>query len=152
MNVDRGCSDMNGTEALRFGPLPCREAVAGKEAEEDMEGRRVTQVTERLNNFGGGVGGMDIHVGGVNASLSEAGVDGAVMKPFVPLDDEPKSRTEKSSKSRDDILVVGVHTGEALIDGRGGKPQVVGRRDCRSFASTTGDCASWSNRRSKSES
>lgn len=60
-------------------PLPFRESAAGREAEGEMGGRRATQVTERLNSFSGGVGGMDIHVGGVNASLSEAGVGGAVM-------------------------------------------------------------------------
>lgn len=70
---------MDGTDAHRFGPLPLRKSAAGRDADGDMGGRRATQVTERLKSFGGGVGGMDIHVGGVNASLSDAGVGGAVI-------------------------------------------------------------------------
>lgn len=61
-----------GNEARRFGEQrvrggACGIGEAGNEAEGETsgeEGRRVTQVTERRIKFGGGAGGVDIHVGG----------------------------------------------------------------------------------------
>lgn len=46
------------------------------EAANDENGRLVTQVTERLNSFGGGVGGVEIHFGG---ALRLGGEEGAVV-------------------------------------------------------------------------
>lgn len=61
--------EMDGAEARRLGAL-LDESVSdcvGYEAEGETAaqcGRRATQVTERRNNLGGGVGGIEIHVGG----------------------------------------------------------------------------------------
>ncbi len=56
-------------EARRLGIRAgaCEELAAGREFEEVITSpgeRRVLHVTERLTSSGGGVGGVDIHVGG----------------------------------------------------------------------------------------
>ena len=61
--------ELEGTEARRF-RVPCGAAVGGNEADGGMsEDGRIKQVMDRLSDFGGGVGGVDIHVGGVKYSL-----------------------------------------------------------------------------------
>jgi len=46
------------------------------EGENDDSGRLVRQVTERLNSFGGGVGGVEIHFG---EGRRLGGEEGAVL-------------------------------------------------------------------------
>jgi len=136
----RGRDDIGGTDARRFGgylglDCACGDIEAGNEAEGETsgeDGRRVVQAAERRTSFCGGVGGVDIHVGGDRISLgdnSSEGVLGAVVKSPVLADETSLSSSDSESRprAREDMLVVGVQTGEAIIEGRGRKPQLVGR-------------------------
>ena len=68
-----GCSESGGNEARRFKiTVPCRGADGGNEADGgNSEAGRVKQVMDRRSDFGGGVGGVDIHVGGEDLVKSE---------------------------------------------------------------------------------
>lgn len=93
---------------------------AGNEAEgESGEEICVRQVAERLTDLGGGVGGVDIHVGG--AATCMQGELGAVVNSSGLLMDEPAS----DSGFIEEMDVVGVQTGDAVIEGRGRKPHIV---------------------------
>jgi len=68
-----GCSGDKGNEARRFKRIPCRvTADGGNEADGGIsDDGRAKQVMDRLSDFGGGVGGVDIHVGGRDLVKSE---------------------------------------------------------------------------------
>lgn len=94
------------------------DAGNGNEAEGDSGegGWRTTDVTDRRTFFGGGVGGVATQVGSTRKSRwsgaesgaeNSLGVEG-IISPVV-------------------IVVVGVHTGDALIGGMGRKPEMVRR-------------------------
>ena len=71
---------------------------------------------------------MEIQVGGGAVSL---GVSGAVTYPSVL----PEEQVRSSLRLREDVLIVGVQIGEALIGGMGRNPQVLRRRLARIWLS-----------------
>lgn len=87
---------------------------------------RGKQVTERRTFLGGGVGGVEIHVGGTGERLS--GVSAATLEHWVISE---KGGCAERSTGREDALALGVHKGEAVIDGSGRNPQRVRLRGGR---------------------
>jgi hypothetical protein len=82
----------------------------------------VTLVAERLTIFGGGVGGVEIHVGvGISRSDSPEGVLGAVVYISKLFNGVSSIRLGAGGC----VVDVGVQIGEAVIEGRGRKPYVV---------------------------
>ena len=81
--LSRLCVCSVGSEARRFNrTVPCGKADGGNEADGGTsEDGRVKQVMDRFSGLGGGVGGVEIHVGGEDLVKSELNCE-------EPLDDK----------------------------------------------------------------
>ena len=136
-DVARGRGDIKGIEARRFkrrlvSTNTCGDVEAGNEADcgNGVDGR--VRVTERFRGPEGGVGGVDIQVGG--AVTSDEACDCDCQESAVAATvDSSASVIEMACPSSErglceDMVDVGVQTGEAVMDGRGRKPHVAAFR------------------------
>ena len=131
---ERGDTEgMEGTEAQRFRRRSVSAKTCGVEVGNEADGGNGengrVRVIERLTCFEGGVGGVATHVGGASTSNEATGDDSMEGDEGDAMDSSVSPRDMACPSSErglwEDTVDDGVHTGEAVTDGRGRKPHAL---------------------------
>jgi hypothetical protein len=120
---------MEGTEARRFRRRSVSAKTCGVEIGKEADGGNGpngrVRVIDRLTCFEGGVGGVATHVGGASTSdeatgdTSMEGDEGDAMDSLGSVSPRDIACPSSERGLWEDTVDDGVHTGEAVMDGRG---------------------------------